>query len=155
VLDDRAGFEDAVRKVIQWVSFDVNTKPQIFETNIRVLGGLLSGHLFASRPGQPFHLPWYRDELLTMAHDLGQRLLPAFSTPTGLPYARVSDIGYLGICICECIYMQINLRRGVPVGESVGTCELDRVKLITDHARAGCFLQVLPVQGPSSLSSPH
>jgi Glycosyl hydrolase family 47 len=104
VLNDRAGFEDAVRKVIRWVSFDVNTKPQIFETNIRVLGGLLSGHLFASRTGQPFHLPWYHGELLAMAHDLGQRLLPAFSTPTGLPYARVSDIGSFGVCICERIY---------------------------------------------------
>jgi len=104
VLDDRAGFEDAVRKVIHWVSFDVNTRPQIFETNIRVLGGLLSGHLFASRTGQPFHLPWYRGELLAMAHDLGQRLLPAFSTPTGLPYARVSDSDSLGVCTCEWIY---------------------------------------------------
>jgi mannosidase alpha-like ER degradation enhancer 1 len=93
VLNDRAGFEDAVRLVMNSVSFDVDTKPQIFETNIRVLGGLLSGHLFASRPGQPFHLPWYRGELLTMAHDLGQRFLPAFSTPTGLPYARVSGTG--------------------------------------------------------------
>jgi mannosidase alpha-like ER degradation enhancer 1 len=105
VLNDRAGFEDAVRKIIHWVSFDVNTKPQIFETNIRVLGGLLSGHLFASRTGQPFHLPWYRGELLTMAHDLGQRLLPAFSTPTGLPYARVSDTVdwglYLRMYICR------------------------------------------------------
>ena len=104
VLNDRAGFEDAVRNVIRWVSFDVNTKPQIFETNIRVLGGLLSGHLFASRTGQPFHLPWYRDELLLMAHDLGQRLLPAFSTPTGLPYARVSDGSSLGVRACECVY---------------------------------------------------
>lgn len=156
VLNDRAGFEDAVRKVIDWVSFDVNTKPQIFETNIRVLGGLLSGHLFASRTGQPFHLPWYRGELLTMAQDLGQRLLPAFSTPTGLPYARVSDICLLGVCLCECIsYVQINLRHGIPVGESVGTCELGRVNFVTDHARAGCFIQVLPVQGPSSLSLPH
>jgi ER degradation enhancer, mannosidase alpha-like 1 len=93
VLNDPAGFEDAVRKVIYWVSFDVDTKPQIFESNIRVLGGLLSGHLFASQPGQPFHLQWYRGELLAMAHDLGQRFLPAFSTPTGLPYARVSDSG--------------------------------------------------------------
>lgn len=91
VLNDRAGFEDAVRKVIHEVSFDVDTKPQIFETNIRVLGGLLSAHIFANRTGQPFHLPWYQGELLSMAHDLGERFLPAFSTPTGLPYARVSD----------------------------------------------------------------
>jgi mannosidase alpha-like ER degradation enhancer 1 len=123
VLDDRAGFEDAVRNVIRWVSFDVNTKPQIFETNIRVLGGLLSGHLFASRTGQPFHLPWYRGELLTMAHDLGQRLLPAFSTPTGLPYAR------------------INLRHGVPPGESVGT--YSRKLLTKPSLPSGIVVQML------------
>lgn len=92
VLDDREGFEKAVKNVIQWVQFDVNTKPQVFETTIRVLGGLLSGHIFASRPGQSFYLPWYRGELLELAHDLGRRLLPAFSTRTGLPYARVLSI---------------------------------------------------------------
>ncbi|KAJ6539265.1 alpha mannosidase-like protein [Mycena capillaripes] len=104
VLDDRAGFEQAVKNVIQWVSFDVNTRPQVFETTIRVLGGLLSGHIFANQTGQPFFLPWYRGELLEMAHDLGKRLLPAFSTPTGLPYAR------------------INLRHGVLRGEGLETC---------------------------------
>ena len=103
VLNDRAGFEDAVRKVIQWVSFDVDTKPQIFETNIRVLGGLLSAHIFANRSGQPFHLPWYRGELLNLAHDLGRRLLPAFSTPTGIPYARVSDTDLARVFNWECM----------------------------------------------------
>ncbi|KAJ3720448.1 glycoside hydrolase [Lentinula raphanica] len=88
VLDDRRGFEFAVRDVIQWVSFDVNTKPQAFETTIRVLGGLLSGHIFASQPG-PFHLTWYTGKLLDLAYDLGKRLLPTFSTPTGIPLARV------------------------------------------------------------------
>jgi mannosidase alpha-like ER degradation enhancer 1 len=91
VLDDPAAFESAVRNVIDWVSFDVNTKPQVFETTIRVLGGLLSGHLFAERPEQKFHLPWYRGQLLAMAHDLGKRMLPAFDTPTGIPYARVNN----------------------------------------------------------------
>lgn len=95
VLDDPPGFQDAVKNVIDWVSFDVNTKPQVFETTIRVLGGLLSGHTFASEPDQPFYLPWYRGQLLNMAYDLGKRLLPAFATPTGLPYARVS-IGHIG-----------------------------------------------------------
>ncbi|KAI0269283.1 alpha-mannosidase [Gloeopeniophorella convolvens] len=116
VLDDRAGFEDAVRSVVKWVSFDVNTKPQIFETNIRVLGGLLSGHIFASQPDQPFHLPWYNGELLTLAHDLGERFLPAFSTPTGLPFAR------------------INLRHGMAAGESVETCTAGAGSLILEFA---------------------
>ncbi|OSX60455.1 glycoside hydrolase family 47 protein [Postia placenta MAD-698-R-SB12] len=90
ILNDRPGFETAVRNVIDWVSFDVDTKPQVFETTIRVLGGLLSGHLYASQTDGPFHLPWYRSELLDMAHDLGERLLPAFNTPTGMPHARIN-----------------------------------------------------------------
>lgn len=97
VLDDRQGFERAVRNVIDWVSFDVNTKPQVFETTIRALGGLLSGHIFANQTGQPFYLPWYRGELLNLAHDLGERLLPAFSTPTGIPYARVFNFKLLSV----------------------------------------------------------
>lgn len=102
VLGDVEGFDKAVRNVIDWVQFDVNTKPQVFETTIRVLGGLLSGHLFADKTGQKFHLPWYKGELLDMAHDLGKRLLPAFETPTGIPYARVSkDI--LSICVGKLI----------------------------------------------------
>ncbi|KAL0949741.1 hypothetical protein HGRIS_009781 [Hohenbuehelia grisea] len=116
VLDDRPGFEKAVRDVIGWVSFDVNTRPQVFETTIRVLGGLLSGHIFASKEGQPFHLPWYKGELLEMAHDLGKRLLPAFDTPTGLPYAR------------------INLRHGVPKGETHETCTAGAGSLILEFA---------------------
>ena len=91
VMSDVVGFHKAVRNVIDWVSFDVNTKPQVFETNIRVLGGLLSAHLLASKPSQAFYIPWYRNELLDLAHDLGKRLLPAFKTPTGIPYARVSS----------------------------------------------------------------
>ncbi|KAJ3573862.1 hypothetical protein NP233_g2134 [Leucocoprinus birnbaumii] len=116
VLDDRDGFETAVRNVIRWVQFDVNTKPQVFETTIRVLGGLLSGHIFASRRGQPFFLPWYRGELLELARDLGNRLLPAFSTRTGLPYAR------------------INLRKGVLRGETLETCTAGAGSLIIEFA---------------------
>ena len=120
VLDDPLGFQDAVKNVIDWVSFDVNTKPQVFETTIRVLCGLLSGHIVPSKPGQPFYLPWYRGQLLDMAHDLGKRLLPAFATPTGLPYARVSVI-YISQTL-KLISPQLNLRHGVQRGESLDTC---------------------------------
>lgn len=92
-MGDVEGFDTAVRNVIKSVSFNVNTRPQVFEATIRVLGGLLSAHLFASRPNQPFHLRWYNDELLHMARDLGNRLMPAFSTPTGIPYAKVRTPG--------------------------------------------------------------
>lgn len=122
ILDDPAGFNNAVRDVIDWVSFDVNTKPQVFETTIRVLGGLLSAHQFAVKPEQPFYLPWYSGELLSLAYDLGKRLLPAFQTPTGLPYARVSTS--LGSYYASVVYnnIQINLRHGLRPGESIDTC---------------------------------
>ncbi|EKG13101.1 Glycoside hydrolase family 47 [Macrophomina phaseolina MS6] len=89
--------------------FDLDSKVQLFETVIRGLGGLLSAHLFAvgelpirgytpqviktedGRQG----IQWpggfiYDGQFLRLAYDLGKRLLPAFHTPTGIPYPRVN-----------------------------------------------------------------
>lgn len=60
---------------------------QVFETNIRILGGLLSAHLLATYPG-------YDGSLLRLAKDLGDRLLPAFRTPTGTPTTELRQ------CVC-------------------------------------------------------
>ncbi|KAF2801661.1 seven-hairpin glycosidase [Mytilinidion resinicola] len=94
--------------------FDLDSKVQVFETVIRGVGGLLSAHLFAVgdlpiRGYEPREVTkrgktgilWrngflYNGQLLRLAADLGERLLPAFYTPTGLPYPRV------------------NLRHGIP-----------------------------------------
>ena len=101
--------------------FDVDSKVQVFETVIRGVGGLLSAHLFASgelpitgykplrgkavsKGGKKIETPtikWpngfrYNGQLLRLALDLAQRLLPAFYTATGMPYPRV------------------NLRHGIP-----------------------------------------
>ena len=91
ILDNRTGFHNAVWNTIGHVSFDVDTKPQVFETTIRVLGGLLSAHIFSVESAYGFALPGYNNELLELAYDLGERMLPAFNTPTGIPYARVSS----------------------------------------------------------------
>ncbi|KAK7859800.1 alpha-mannosidase i mns5 [Quercus suber] len=32
----------------------------------------------------------YKNQLLILAEDLGKRFLPAFNTPTGLPYAWIN-----------------------------------------------------------------
>ena len=120
VMGDVQGFDTAVKNVIKSVSFNVNTRPQVFEATIRVLGGLLSAHIFATRPNQPFYLPWYKDELLHMAHDLGNRLLPAFSTSTGIPYARVSAFGPIYLRVFT--HRQIHLKLGVLQGEGYETC---------------------------------
>ncbi|GAB0132467.1 hypothetical protein EsDP_00000902 [Epichloe bromicola] len=94
--------------------FDLDSKVQVFETVIRGLGGLLSAHLFATgelpilgyepkpiegpKGDDPLELapiPWpnglqYDGQLLRLALDLAERLLPAFFTRTGIPYPRVN-----------------------------------------------------------------
>ncbi|CAF3706209.1 unnamed protein product [Rotaria socialis] len=85
-------FEHAVRRVIQHVSFDRDVIVSVFETNIRMVGGLLGGHISAKYIHLHYspRLSWYRDELLILAHDLALRLLPAFNTTSGLPLPRVN-----------------------------------------------------------------
>ncbi|EKX52850.1 hypothetical protein GUITHDRAFT_64693 [Guillardia theta CCMP2712] len=98
IMGNLSAFDAAVRKVMAEVSFDVDINVSVFETNIRALGGLLSAHFLALR-----FLSWYDNELLLLAVDLADRLMPAFNTKTGIPYGTV------------------NLRRGVPPGETVIT----------------------------------
>ncbi len=50
-----------------------------FEINIRILGGLLSSYQLTGDK-----------RLLALAQDLGDRLLPLFESPTGLPYMYVN-----------------------------------------------------------------
>lgn len=59
----------------------------MFETTIRVLGGLLSGHVLLD--ADPGIAPEYDGLLLRLAADLGDRLLAAFKTPSGLPGGHV------------------------------------------------------------------
>jgi mannosyl-oligosaccharide alpha-1,2-mannosidase len=75
-----AELEEGLRWVRRNLRFDVDVPFQLFETNIRLLGGLLSAYHCTRRP-------W----LLELAADLGDRLLPAFSSsPTGIPYRYVN-----------------------------------------------------------------
>ncbi|XP_034196339.2 ER degradation enhancer, mannosidase alpha-like 2 isoform X1 [Osmia lignaria lignaria] len=91
VLGDLEEFENAVKLVARDVSFDTDVIVSLFETNIRMLGGLLSGHILAEYLQQRADImPWYRGELLNLAKDLGYRFLPAFNTTTGIPYGRIN-----------------------------------------------------------------
>ncbi|XP_028265180.1 ER degradation-enhancing alpha-mannosidase-like protein 2 [Parambassis ranga] len=68
---------------------DVNAS--VFETNIRVVGGLLSAHLLAGRAGMQLEPGWpCSGPLLRMAEDAARKLLPAFQTPTGMPHGTVN-----------------------------------------------------------------
>ncbi|KAF0762563.1 hypothetical protein AaE_003292 [Aphanomyces astaci] len=89
-LVDAVEFEAAVTRVIHTVSFDRDVTVSVFESTIRVIGGLLSAHMLATSGAVgTMHLA-YQGELLDLAVDLGTRLLPAFNTKTGLPVHRVN-----------------------------------------------------------------
>ena len=73
--------------------------------------GLLSGHLMVTELRRTQNvMSWYNGELLHMAHDIGNRLLPAFNTSTGMPFPRVC----FSYCFCA-VTMNIYLRLGVYV----------------------------------------
>lgn len=97
------------------VTFDNDVVVSVFETNIRVVGGLLGGHLMAKalQAAQPDRMPWYTDQLLAMAADIGKRLLPAFNTTTGMPHPRVPTPSLWSRGGEDCPHSQINLKHGV------------------------------------------
>ncbi len=78
------GLREEFMRARDWVatSLDFSDKDKdvnLFETTIRVLGGLLSA----------FHLT--RDRVfLDKGKDLGDRLLGAFTSPSGVPYSDVN-----------------------------------------------------------------
>jgi Glycosyl hydrolase family 47 len=81
--------------VAQNLSFDKDIEVKNFEVTIRLLGGLLSSYQLTGD-----------QRLLALADDLGNRLLPAFNSPTGMPY------------------MYVNLRTGKTRGEVSNPAEI-------------------------------
>ncbi len=71
---------DSTREFIaRNLSFDRDVYVKNFEFTIRLLGGLLSSYQLTED-----------QRLLNLAEDLGKRLLPAFKSPTGMPYVDVN-----------------------------------------------------------------
>ncbi|VVA33300.1 PREDICTED: ER [Prunus dulcis] len=90
LLGDRDRFAASVEWIGKNLQFDINKTVSVFETTIRVLGGLLSAHLIASDYATGMKIPTYNNELLNLAEDLARRLLPAFDTPSGIPFGSVN-----------------------------------------------------------------
>ena len=82
------------------LSFDRDIYVKNFEITIRLLGGLLSSYQLSGDK-----------RLLALADDLGTRLLPAFNSPTGMPYVYV------------------NLKTGAVRGESTNPAEVGTLLL--------------------------
>ncbi|TFL06569.1 glycoside hydrolase [Pterulicium gracile] len=78
------GLTEEYGRARSWVQTDMNLDRDgwlsNFETTIRVLGGLLSA----------YHLSGNDKLFLDKAVNLADRLLPAFETPSGLPFPRIN-----------------------------------------------------------------
>ncbi|HEY6446861.1 MAG TPA: glycoside hydrolase family 47 protein [Acidobacteriaceae bacterium] len=82
------------------LSFDKDIYVKNFEITIRMLGGLLSSYELTNDP-----------RLLALADDLGTRLLPAFNSPTGMPW------------------VEVNLKTGATRGEDTNPAEVGTLLL--------------------------
>jgi len=76
-LDKEA--EEVQHYVVDSIDFDKDQFVKTFEVNIRILGGLLDMYEFSGDK-----------KVLAKAEDFGKRLLPAFNSPTGIPYYWVN-----------------------------------------------------------------
>ena len=88
VLGNFSEFKRVATWLIQNLKFDYDLNVSVFETNIRIVGGLLSAHLLI----EDGFVKWdeYQGELLNLTLDIASRLLPAFETQTGIPYGTVT-----------------------------------------------------------------
>ncbi len=79
IMGLQAEAAEAKHLILDSLRFNRNMEVQSFEITIRLLGGLLSAYQMN------------RDQrFLSLAEDLGTRLLPVFDTPTGMPYRYVN-----------------------------------------------------------------
>ncbi len=75
-----AEFAEGATWIERNLTFDIDGEVQVFETSIRMLGGLLSAWRASGNA-----------RLLGLARDLAARLMPAFAmSPTGMPYRFVN-----------------------------------------------------------------
>ncbi|XP_076873997.1 mannosyl-oligosaccharide 1,2-alpha-mannosidase IA [Brachyhypopomus gauderio] len=72
-------FEAATEWVEKNLDFNMNAEISVFEVNIRFVGGLLSAYYLSGK-----------EVFRRKAVELGEKLLPAFKTPTGIPWALLN-----------------------------------------------------------------
>uniref|UniRef100_A0A8C7CIZ7 alpha-1,2-Mannosidase n=1 Tax=Oncorhynchus kisutch TaxID=8019 RepID=A0A8C7CIZ7_ONCKI len=72
-------FKDGQEWIEQNLDFSVNAEVSVFEVNIRFIGGLLAAYYLSGQ-----------EVFKVKAVQLAEKLLPAFNTPTGIPWAMVN-----------------------------------------------------------------
>lgn len=79
IADMQEEYDEAKRWIESSLKLDVNRDVNLFETTIRVLGGLLSIYHLS---GEDFYL--------SKAIELGNRMMPCFDSPSSIPYSDVN-----------------------------------------------------------------
>ncbi|KAK6489477.1 mannosyl-oligosaccharide 1,2-alpha-mannosidase IA-like [Huso huso] len=79
IMDMQDEFKAATDWVEKSLDFNVNAEISVFEVNIRFVGGLLSAYYLSGE-----------EVFRKKAVELGEKLLPAFNTPTGIPWALLN-----------------------------------------------------------------
>lgn len=125
VMRNSSEFARAVDWIVDNIDFDLDVRVNLFEANIRILGGLLSAHMLALDQSLGLH-PTYGGGLLPLAKDLGDRFMPAFVNVR--PYDD-DDEEVMEETIrgrkrprIQLPYAWINLRHGVEPGETSDQC---------------------------------
>lgn len=95
LMDLPAEANEAKELIFKDLDFEVDMEVQNFEVSIRIFGGLLSAYELDGDP-----------RFLSLAEDLGKRLIKSFNSPTGMPYRFV------------------NLKTGVTSGEISNPAEI-------------------------------
>ncbi|XP_078188986.1 mannosyl-oligosaccharide 1,2-alpha-mannosidase IB isoform X2 [Callithrix jacchus] len=79
IMGLHAEFLDGQKWIEDNLDFSVNSEVSVFEVNIRFIGGLLAAYYLSGE-----------EVFKIKAVQLAEKLLPAFNTPTGIPWAMVN-----------------------------------------------------------------
>ncbi|KAF7690509.1 mannosyl-oligosaccharide 1,2-alpha-mannosidase IA [Silurus meridionalis] len=79
IMEMHDEFDAATEWVEKNLDFNMNAEISVFEVNIRFVGGLLSAYYLSGK-----------EVFRKKAVELGEKLLPAFKTPTGIPWALLN-----------------------------------------------------------------
>uniref|UniRef100_A0A5S6QM49 alpha-1,2-Mannosidase n=1 Tax=Trichuris muris TaxID=70415 RepID=A0A5S6QM49_TRIMR len=97
IMGNDTEFKRVADIIIHEFNTTANVNVSVFETNIRVIGGLLSAHILSSSAHSKPMEGWPCDgPILRLAEKVASRLLPAFRTATGMPYGTVNL--HHGVC---------------------------------------------------------
>ena len=106
LMGDYRAFMSVIKRLDIHLKFEANRKISVFETTIRILGGLISAHHLALKVSaevrfgpardqfikspEDEELFTYNDEMLRKAVLLADKLMPVFDTLTGIPYSETN-----------------------------------------------------------------